>query len=418
MKFKTLKDLCTDIIDCPHTTPNWKMSGIPVVRNYNLKNGFIDTSNLSYVDEETFKKRIKRGTPEENDLVFSREAPVGSVGIIPSNFKCCLGQRLVLLKVNQDLCDPHYLLYVMLSNFVKKQYITVEKTGSIVSNFNIGDLRDLVIPYVNMELQKKISGICRSIDYKVNNNNRLISTLESLSKTLYDYYFLQFDFPDEKGRPYKSSGGKMEYNAELGREIPAGWKVTPVSDLVDCNANTATAKAMEYPVNYLDTSNITQNIIDTIQVISTPAQLPSRARRIIKNNDIVISTVRPNLKHYGFIKCLNRKVILSTGYAVLSPKNQAYSSYIYQAVTSDEIQKTIDQIAQLNVSAYPSFNPSDLLNLKIAIPNCDDILYNFSGKLDKSYETISHKQQENRHLTALRDFLLPLLMNGQVGFKK
>ena len=385
--------------------------GIPFLRSLNISRFNIKDDDLMYISKE-FNKNLLKSELHTGDVVVVRTGIPGTCAVIPPQYNGANCSDLVIIRPHKGI-NPHFIAAFI--NFWGQKQIANAKVGAVQKHFNVGAAKDMTI--FLPDNQDSIANYLTALNDKINNNQRIISTLESLSKTLYDYYFLQFDFPDEKGRPYKSSGGKMEYNAELGREIPAGWKVTPVSDLVDCNANTATAKAMEYPVNYLDTSNITQNIIDTIQVISTPAQLPSRARRIIKNNDIVISTVRPNLKHYGFIKCLNRKVILSTGYAVLSPKNQAYSSYIYQVVTSDEIQKTIDQIAQLNVSAYPSFNPSDLLNLKIAIPNCDDILYSFSGKLDKSYETISHKQQENRHLTALRDFLLPLLMNGQVGFK-
>ena len=93
MIYKKLGDICTDVIDCPHSTPKWLEEGIPVIRNYNLVNGQIDKATLSYVDEKTYKDRIKRGAPEEGDIIISREAPMGMVGIVPPKFRCCLGQR-------------------------------------------------------------------------------------------------------------------------------------------------------------------------------------------------------------------------------------------------------------------------------------------------------------------------------------
>lgn len=137
MEFLTLESLCSEIIDCPHSTPKWLDEGIPVVRNYNLVDGHIDTSNLSYVDESTYLDRIKRAKPEEGDIIISREAPMGVVGIVPKGFKCCLGQRLVLLKVDRSKCDPQYLLYALLSNIVQVQIHRIDLTGSIVSNLNI-----------------------------------------------------------------------------------------------------------------------------------------------------------------------------------------------------------------------------------------------------------------------------------------
>lgn len=138
----TLEDVC-QIVDCPHTSPKWKESGVPVIRNYNLVNGLIDTSNLSYVDEAEYLTRIKRIEPQEDDILFSREAPIGNVGIIPANFKCCQGQRVVLLRPDQDIIYPRYLMHILQGEIVRNQISSVEGKGATVSNFNISDLRKL-----------------------------------------------------------------------------------------------------------------------------------------------------------------------------------------------------------------------------------------------------------------------------------
>lgn len=138
----TLEEVC-QIVDCPHTSPKWKESGVPVIRNYNLVNGQIDTSNLSYVDEDEYLTRIKRIEPQENDILFSREAPIGNVGIIPANFKCCQGQRVVLLRPNEDIIYPRYLMHILQGEIVRNQISSVEGKGATVSNFNISDLKKL-----------------------------------------------------------------------------------------------------------------------------------------------------------------------------------------------------------------------------------------------------------------------------------
>lgn len=150
-----LEEVC-QIIDCPHTSPEWKTSGIPVIRNYNLVNGRIDKSNLSYVDEETYKERTKRVVPQEGDILFSREAPIGNVGIVPVDFKCCQGQRVVLLRVNENIVTPQYLVHVIQSEDVKKQISRVESGGSTVSNFNISDLKKLRINVIPLEEQEDV----------------------------------------------------------------------------------------------------------------------------------------------------------------------------------------------------------------------------------------------------------------------
>ena len=138
----TLEDVC-QIVDCPHTSPKWRDSGVPIIRNYNLVNGQIDTSNLSYVDEDEYLTRIKRIEPQEDDILFSREAPIGNLGIVPANFRCCQGQRVVLLRPNQELIYPRYLIHILQGEIVRNQISSVEGKGATVSNFNISDLRKL-----------------------------------------------------------------------------------------------------------------------------------------------------------------------------------------------------------------------------------------------------------------------------------
>lgn len=150
-----LAEVC-DIIDCPHSSPKWQTNGIPVIRNYNLVNGNIDTSNLSYVSKEEYIIRTKRVEPKYNDILFSREAPIGNVGIVPENFMCCQGQRVVLLRPNSNIVRPRYLLHILQGNFVKEQIKKVEKIGSTVSNFNISDLKKLKINVPSLEKQDEV----------------------------------------------------------------------------------------------------------------------------------------------------------------------------------------------------------------------------------------------------------------------
>lgn len=227
---RTLGEVCLSITDCPHESPIWQKSGIPVVRNFNLINGRIDFSDGYYVDEETYSKRTKRAVPEPGDIIFSREAPIGNCAIVPKGLRCCLGQRLVLLKVNHDVCSSEYLLTVLMSDYVKQQIDKVSRKGSIVSNFNIGDLQNLEIPI--LESAETIADIDTKIRCRIENNNSISSILESLAKTIYDYWFVQFNFPDENGKPYKSFGGKMVWNEDLKREIPEGWEVMRIGDVI------------------------------------------------------------------------------------------------------------------------------------------------------------------------------------------
>ena len=186
-----------------------------------------------------------------------------------------------------------------------------------------------------------------------------------MAKQLYDYWFVQFDFPNENGKPYKSSGGKMVWNEKLKREIPKGWNVLKLGE--HCSFNKRTSNGyFNHPILYLDTSNITNNTIDELQFLNPSSDIiPSRARRLVQEGDIVYSTVRPNLKHFGIIMNPDYNMVVSTGFAVITANWSAYRYFIYQFLIQAATIENLSTIAQSAVSAYPSINTSDIENLDL-----------------------------------------------------
>lgn len=411
MKFVTLESLCSDIIDCPHSTPKWLDEGIPVIRNFNLINGHIDTSNISYVDEATYLERIKRANPEEDDIIISREAPMGVVGMVPKGFKCCLGQRLVLLKVNRLKCSPQYLLYALLSDVVQKQINRIDLTGSIVSNLNIPDMKKLLIPVVDGDINK-IGEYLNFIDENISNNNKIAQQLEAMTKTIYDYWFLQFEFPNEEGKPYKSSGGKMVWNEELQRDIPEGWKVGNLSN----NALTKIIKPginkFEGTKNYLETADVTESSYTKGEEV-TFENRASRANMQPTKNSVWFAKMKDSVKHLLLneeMQPLIERSIFSTGFLGLQCSSEGFE-YIATYIKSEYFEKVKNKLA--HGATQQAINNTDLKGIRIVIPS-DEVLTEFHDRSKSIYSLISKKNIENKELADMKDFLLPLLMNGQV----
>ena len=176
-EFRTIRELCSVVVDCPHSTPKWTANGKIVIRNNNIKHGRIDFSSPSYTDDEHFAQRIKRAKPQPGDIIITREAPIGDVGMIPENTESCLGQRVVLLRANQSVCDNFYLLYSLQSLYVQHQISWSEGTGTTVSNLRIPHLEQIQIPYLPLEQQAKISSVLRALEEKIENNRRLNDNL-------------------------------------------------------------------------------------------------------------------------------------------------------------------------------------------------------------------------------------------------
>jgi type I restriction enzyme S subunit len=234
-----LDELCEQVIDCPHSTPVWMDSGVIVLRSSNIRNGRLDLSNPSYTDEHHYQERSRRATVQAGDLVITREAPMGEVCLIPANLKCCLGQRMVMLRPDQARCDGKYLLYALQSRRVQNEIRSHEGTGSTVSNLRIPVLKALQIPNPNLANQKATAHILGTLDDKIELNRKTNETLEAMAKALFKSWFVDFDpvrakaegrstgLPDEISELFPDS---FE-DSELG-EIPSGWRIGTTGNAV------------------------------------------------------------------------------------------------------------------------------------------------------------------------------------------
>ena len=398
-----LEELCTGIIDCPHSTPTWPDKGIPVIRNYNLKDGKIDCTNLSFVSEEDYKERVKRAIPEESDIIISREAPMGVVGIVPKEFQCCLGQRLVLLKIDKSKCIPKYLLYTLMSEYVQVQIRRINQTGSIVSNLNISSLKKLKIPLHNFEEQRKIANILSAIDDKIQINNQINQELEAMAKTLYDYWFVQFDFPDQNGKPYKSSGGKLVYNQDLKREIPEGWGVEKLGDIANITMGQS-PKGTSY--NEVGEGMLFfQGSTDFGWRFPVVRQYTTEPSRIAEEDDILLSVRAP----VGTLNIADTRCCIGRGLAAINSK-VGVNSYIFNVM--QDFKKLFDMRNSVGTT-FGSITKDDLYSLQLVYPP-NELLMKFDQSVKSFDREIKNRSRQNQGLTQLRDWILPMLMNGQV----
>lgn len=428
---KPLKELCYRIGDGIHGTPEYSTdSNIPFINGNNLKNGKIHiTENTRFVTYEEFEsQKIKLNS---NSLLLSINGTLGSLAFYDEE-QIMLGKSAAYLNFKTDINKFQYY-YFQLKDV--QNYFYNVATGSTIKNLSLKSIQDFEVPVPDELTYQQIAKVLSDLDAKIAINNKINQQLEALAKTLYDYWFVQFDFPFDFAqgkpsnvsssavenssattKPYKSSGGKMFYNEELKREIPDGWEVKDLNSLVKCNYDSLSSSEDDLEINYLDTSSLTLNEIGDLQRInSNNDKIPSRAKRIVNKNDILYSTVRPNLCHYGIIKDPIDSMIASTGFAQISSTSELISNdLIYTFITSNWVTTYLSQIAALSVSAYPSISHKDILALKIPIPKNENILENINSKLNSFYTKISLNQKQNHKLVELRDWLLPMLMNGQV----
>ena len=302
--------------------------------------------------------------------------------------------------------DPKYIYYLL---SCLGRIRTSDK--SAVPGVNRNELHEMAIPAItDRNQQKKIAAVLSALDTKIDCNNRINAELEAMAKTLYDYWFVQFDFPDANGKPYKSSGGKMVYNATLKREIPSGWhdsNVLAVADLL--GGGTPTKKKPDYWGG--DIPFFTPTDVDgSIFKFSTADYITSEG---LKGSSTKLFS-----KHTVFITARG-----SVGRLVLAGVDMAMNQSCYALRAKTGISHVFlfflakELIHHLHVkssgSVFDSIVSNDIELTKIAIPKAE-VIEEFAAVVEPAFEKIANNTRENQQLAQLRDWLLPLLMNGQV----
>ena len=363
-----------------------------------------------FITKEKFEEyKNAYSYPKKGDVLISAAGTIGRTVVFDGKDAYFQDSNIVWIENDESKVLNEYLFYCY------KNIRWTTSVGSTILRLYNDDIRntDIIVPPLSE--QKKIASVLSALDDKIALNKKMNQKLEAMAKRLYDYWFVQYDFPDKNGRPYKTTGGPMTYNPTLKREIPVGWEVKTLDEYLDCNKYSLTAKSSYDFIQYLDTSSLTENTLESLQRYGSQAESPSRAKRIVHANDILYSTVRPQQKHYGIIKNPAQNMIASTGFAILSCKyGSEYNDMFYLFLIQEKNLIKLSAIADSNASSYPSFNPSDLLDLTICLPNNLKIIEPLVKKFSSLFSIVERNQKENQKLTALRDKLLPLLMNGQV----
>lgn len=282
---------------------------------------------------------------------------------------------------------------------------------STVPGVNRNDLHEIRIPVIkDKEAQKKIAKVLATLDAKIDLNNRINVELEALAKALYDYWFVQFDFSDAKGRPYKTSGGKMVWNEVLKREIPTGWGEADISAVAEVAGGATPSKSVDrYWNGDIPFFTPTDANGDVFQLQAedsiTRAGLDSCSSEMFPKGTVFI-TARGSVGRLAIAGCA--MAMNQSCYALKAKKQANYPYVFFHAKTLIHHLKV-----KASGSTFNSIVTNDIEWTRLVNPS-QEVIAAFCNKVNPMFERMEAAYRENRELTQLRDWLLPLLMNGQV----
>ena len=388
-------------------------SDIPLVQGKNIRNGkFIEQYDW-YIKKEISDYLIRSKLTKNCILVPYVGSNLGEVGIFYHPYDCHLASNIAKIELLDDYFELEYLKYYLQSP-IGQNYLFQSKQGSAQPNITMESIRNTLVIDYPKHIQEKIISILRPIDLKIEANTRINTQLEELAKTIYDYWFLQFEFPNEEGKPYKSSGGKMVYNEQLKREIPEGWEVKSIRDISELVSGypfkaeyfVSNGEYKIYTIKNVQDGYIDNKVDNTINFL--PSDINSDC--VLKLSDLIMS-LTGNVGRVGLV--YEEKTLLNQ--RVLKIKmDEQYFNYIYLTFRHFSFKDTMQKIA--GGTSQKNLSPNQVGDYKIVIPS-KLILNSFNNKLNNYFNKIILFLRENQELSSLRDFLLPLLMNGQVTFK-
>lgn len=347
---------------------------------------------------------------EEGDLIIPlTEQVVGLLGnsaFVPRCDKVTfvLNQRVGKVSVNETIADKIFIKYLLSTRYVRQQ-MEYRASGTKQRNISPKDIYSIKVQIPEISNQKTIGKLLKNIEDKISLNNQINAELETMAKTLYDYWFVQFDFPDENGNPYKSSGGKMVYNDQLKREIPEGWEVKSLWDMAKFYNGLAMQKFRPETEEYLPVIKIRE----MMRGISSDTEKASRdipREAIIDNGDILFSwSATLEVKIWAQGKAaLNQHIFKVTS-------ESFPETYIYNVLK--DYLKVFKSIAELRKTTMGHITQDHLKQALIAVPP-SRMVQELDNKLSNIFEKQIQLNQQNQELTQLRDWFLPMLMNGQV----
>ena len=387
-KYK-LADFIDSFGDGIHGTPNYDENGdYYFINGNNLKDGKIEImSNTLKITSDEYKK-IKRNL-SDNTLLVSINGTLGNIAFY-NNEKIALGKSACFLNLKKCACRP-FIRYV-LDTKEFKTYMNRVAGQSTIKNVSPTQVSEYEFFAPFPSEQTKIAKILSTIDRKISVNREINRNLEELAKQIYDYWFVQFDFPNEEGKPYKSSGGKMVYNELLKREIPIGWEVKLLKNVIEIKRGiTITEK------------QTTSGNIKVVAAGLTYSYLNGESNR--SANCITVSGSGANA---GFVNFW-REPIFASDCSTIQFDNDIDTILCYHTLKKQE--KRFYQIS--HKSAQPHVLPSDIGEIPMVIPS-NNIKERITHFFIKTNKQIAENTKELEHLITLRDKLLPLLMNGQV----
>ena len=395
-------------------------NGIPFIMSSDIKNSIIDFKNCKFISEYQ-AKNLRKGFSLTGDVLLTHKASIGRTAIVPDipTEYIMLTPQVTYYRIKDfDKLNNYYLKYYFDSKSFQDVLAAYSGAGSTRAYIGITEQLNLPIRLPDIKNQRKIASVLSALDSKIELNNRINAELEAMAKTLYDYWFVQFEFHDKNGKPYKTSGGKMVWSEELKREIPEGFFKCKLGDVMASTGtglnpreNFVLGEGNNY---YVTIKNIEQGrvILDNKcdKITDTSLEIINK-RSDLKIGDILFTSIEPVGITYLILEKPKNWNINESVFTIRPNYEKVTSEFLFMFLSGDYIKSYTKNVSAGSI--HKGVRHSLLKDCKFMLPERNTVDA-FTMKIQPILNKLDLIQKENQKLTELRDWLLPMLMNGQV----
>lgn len=398
----SIEAVCVAIVDCVNRTAPVVDRRTPykMIRTTNVRDGWIDLSNTKCVTEETYKRWTRRQLPKRGDIVLTREAPLGEVGMIRTEEPVFLGQRLVSYRADSEKLDSRFLLYSFQTHDLQAQ-IKALGSGATVEHMRVPDAKKLTLLLPPIDVQRQIGSILSAYDDLIENNTRRIVILEEMARALYQEWFVHFRFPGHEHVPLVDSS--------LG-PIPEGWDVKPASEVLEVNPKLRSGGGG--PKYFLPMSGLSEHsmLISSLEIKET------RTGARFQNGDTLLARITPCLENgkTGYVDFLPSDSDVahgSTEFIVLRGRSIC-SEFVYLLARSDEFRR--HAITSMSGATGRQRVRNECFDTFYLAEPDPETVGRFKRIVEPMFHAISLLAKKNNNLRATRDLLLPKLISGEI----
>lgn len=381
---------------------------VPMVQGKNIRNGFFVQEHEWFISKDVSDALPRSVLDKPCILIPYVGSNLGEVGIFPNGYRCHLASNIAKVELISEKYILEYLKYYLQSD-IGQGYLFQSKQGSAQPNITMESIRNTLIIERSQPEQQKICDVLSTVDQKFLLNQKICTELETMAKTLYEYWFTQFDFPNAVGKPYRSSGGEMVWNDQLKREIPKVWDSGTINSLMKIENTSVNPQKLGNTV--MEHYSIPAFDIDRNPAYEEACTIES-GKYAVDPECILTSKLNPHFKRLWDPYCDTENAICSTEFIVYRPRTAWTRPFCYAVLNSDAFYAHMVGKATASTGSRKRIQPDVSASFELAIPD-EKTMRSFVDLYAPIMEKQKALYKESRELTKLRDWLLPMLMNGQ-----